>query len=786
MKITEFKNCKSKRGKQLDLTWDELVEKLSEPIITSETIEEYKKMDASEKSKIKDVGGFIGGELIDNCRKNSCLLNRSLITLDVDYADDSFFNKLEDLNFNYIAYSTHSHYTGHERYRLILPLDRPVGAEEYEAISRKIAEKIGIDLFDDSTYQPARLMFYPSISKDAYLYCDYESGSNNVWTDFILSEYTDWKDTLSWPTSSRVQKKIRTTLKEVEDPESKDCAIGTFCRAYNIHEAIDAFLSDVYEPTLIQDRYSYVPGSTYGGAITYDDKFLYSHHGTDPCSEQLVNSFDLVRIHKFGNLDKDTKEVGTNLPSYKKMVEFMRNDDRFKAQFNKDTEIRNTKLVEAFKNFDDIYNLESTEIGLYDFTENGKVKSTVKNIVTFLKRNLIGHVWYDSFSNRAMTDGTLPWMGNRGESEWTDSDDAGIRYQIENDIGLFSKPKCEDALKIYFSNASVDPVKNYLDSLKWDGIKRVDNLLIDYLGAANTDYNKFIIRKVLTAAIARVYKPGVKFDNMMVLVGSQGIGKSTFIRFLGGKWYSDSFTTVQGKEAYEQLQGVWIGEMSELAATKKAEIDSIKHFLSKQEDRFRQAYGRRTMNYKRRGILIGTTNDELFLKDWSGNRRFWPVECGIQKVKKDIFTQLELERDQIFAEAKELFLAGENLHLDKLQNEDAIEIQKKHTESSSKKGIIEEFLNKQIPVNWDDWTISDRQLFIENPKAFDTDGWEFKKRDSICPVAVWCECFGHKKGSMKNSDSREINAILTDIEGWKRVSSKRYPTYGVQRSFERC
>lgn len=789
MIITDFKSRTAKKGKRFDLSWSDLIDKFSNPIETKETIEEYKKLSKVEQSEIKDVGGFVAGTLKEDSRKNGNVIDRCIITLDIDYPDSDIVNNELDFDYKYLLYSTHSHWEGHERYRLLIPLDRTVNETEYEAIARKIAERLNIEMFDDTTYQANRLMYYPSVSKNGEYRCDYDDSSATLSADEVLNSYIDWKDTLSWPRSTRVSTNIKKQLKKVEDPTTKDNDVGTFCRAYNIHEAIEKFLPDLYAPTLIKDRYSYTLGSSYGGAIAYDDKFLYSHHATDPTSEQLVNSFDLVRIHLFGKLDEDSDKKGTQAPSYGKMVEFCQKDEGFSKQFDKDLEIRADSLFKSFESFDDINNLENVDVGNYERTENGKIKSTSKNVWRLLMTvpQIKNHVWYDTFANKIMTDGNLPWRVEKCFKEWDDFDDAGLRSFVEETLGISSKNKIDDGLSMYLTYNSIDPVKNYLDSLEWDGVKRVDKLLIDYLGAEDIDFNRYTIRKTLLAAVQRIYEPGSKFDNTLVLSGSQGIGKSTFIRILGGKWFSDSLTTLQGKDAFEQLQGVWFAEMGELAAAKKSDIENTKHFLSKQEDRFRRAYGRRTKSYKRRCVIIGTTNDLEFLKDWSGNRRFWPIDCGVNAPNKNIWNDLERERDQIFAEAVQIYKSGkEETYLSKAQDIEAKKIQKAHTESNSKEGLIVEYLDTLIPNDWENWSISDKRMWYQSPETYDIDETRLIKRDKVCAIEVWCECYGYNKGTINNKDSREINAILSKLDSWGRYkSSTRFGKYGHQRGFYR-
>ena len=216
----------------------------------------------------------------------------------------------------------------------------------------------------------------------------------------------------------------------------------------------------------------------------------------------------------------------------------------------------------------------------------------------------------------------LPWRKASAGLTLTDNDMAGLRNYIESVYGISSPNRLEDALSLEMHGNSFHPVREYLARLKWDGQSRIDTLLIRYLGAKDSDYSREVIRKTLVGAVARVLVPGIKFDQMTVLVGPQGCGKSTFINKLAGEWFSDTLSTVQGKEAYEAIQGVWIMEMGELSAVKKAEVESTKLFISKTEDRFRPAYGRKVESFRRQNIFVGTTNNSRFLKDATGNRRF--------------------------------------------------------------------------------------------------------------------------------------------------------------------
>lgn len=774
----------SKVWKNKKYTWDEFLERISEPTVTKETYAQFMKASKQDQGKIKDVGGYIGATLLNGSRKKSAVQNKQLITLDIDFSYTDFwwdFTILYDCAA--CIHSTHKSSPKKPRHRLIIPLDREVSADEYEPIARKIAGDLNIDLFDQSTFQTNRLMYWPSVSCDVDYYFEYQDGPI-LSADAILDSYNDWHDISEWPISSEFDKSILSTVKKQEDPCTKKGIIGVFCRAYTIQEAIEAFLPDVYEK-VSDDRYTYIKGSTAGGLLIYDDKFAYSHHGTDPIGGRLCNAFDLIRIHKFGDKDTGNEPDDKHKKSFKLMEELITNDKRTKK------ELANEKFAQAKLDFENPVEFDKDADTSWTeelkATTKGEYENSSQNINLILKNDQIlkNAFTLNLFDNRRYILKDMPWRKLEVKPDYMkDVDYSGIRNYIECVYGISSSLKVDDSLAIEVQRKSFHPIREYISSITWDGVKRIDTLLIDYFGAEDNSYTRAAIRKALCAAVTRVFKPGTKYDMVLILVGPQGTYKSTFIRKLGMNWFSDTFTTVQGKEAYEQLQGAWIIEMAELSAFKKSEAESIKQFISKCDDAFRPAYGRTVEIYKRQCIFFGTTNDTDFLKDPTGNRRFNPIDIHPENATKSVPNDLtQDEIDQIWAEAYQLYKNGEKLYFE--DNEVSMLAkteQAKHSSTDERLGVVIEYVNKLLPDDWDKKDLYDRRTWLDDPLAKNGT----IQRDTVCIAEIWCECLGKDKKDMTRYNTRELNDLMKSQPDWEFVTStKHFSIYGKQKYFKR-
>lgn len=803
---------KSINWQKTDMLWSEFVEKLRIPQRTPEKLEEYLNMPAAQQGSLKDIGGFVGGTLSGPHRKADSVTGRDLITLDLDNIaageTDNVLRKIDALGIAYAVYSTRSHADWKPRLRVIMPLDKTVTADQYEPIARKLASTIGIELCDPTTFEASRLMYWPGCSSDSrYIFASADKPF--ISADGILALYADWHDVTTWPQVPGEANKAKTLLAKQQDPTTKDGLIGAFCRTYNIYGAIEKFIPLAYTATDKDDRLTYTGGSTVAGAVVYEGGlFLYSHHATDPCSGQLVNAFDLVRLHLYGDQDSEVKPgTPTNrMPSFVAMKDAALKDAAVMTELNMARAEENA-ASNVFDKLDSNTAEAAAEpkqdgqqpqaeakkpevswmmqAGL-SYDGNGNLRKTRDNIIRILTYNPAykGKIATDDFAVRGMALGALPWNASDERRIWSDTDDAGLAWELERNYGIVGKDKIDAALLLVSEANRYNEVKAYLKSLTWDMLPRLDTVLHDYLGAEDNEYTRAVARKSFCAAVARVMTPGCKYDYVPVFVGPQGIGKSTFLATIGKDWYSDSLQSFEGKEAAEMIQGVWINELGEMTSYRKSEANTVKQFLSKGADIYRQAYGRRTGKFPRKCVFFGTCNTYEFLNDLTGNRRFWPVDVGKHPPVKSVWSDLPQEVDQIWAEAVVRWLAEEPLYFDKPEMEQLARAeQDRHREANVKEGVIREFLNKKIPDNFYKLSLSSRRTFWGGGMQIDA---PLVERNKVCALEIWCECFGGDIKNMRRADAMEINQILANLDGWKRNNSvRRFGYCGIQKGFER-
>lgn len=783
-------SCWSKNWKNKTMTWGELKEKLSNPVRTNETLAEYNKATKEEKGRIKDVGGFVGGHLKGGKRLSGNVICRTLVTLDIDFAGEDIWDLIEMMyDFTVIMYSTHSHTPKTPRYRLVIPIDRPVNPDEYEAIARKIADRLDMDLFDDTTYQPERLMYWPSCSSDA----DYEFKiQEGEWlnADSILAEYTwGWEDATQWPESSRVLKRIKSNISKQQDPLEKKNIIGTFCRAYYpIQDCIEELLSDKYEQGKNDTRYTYIEGSTGSGAVIYEDKFIHSHHGSDPISGMTCNAWDLVRMHKFYDAEEEKDK------SEERMKEFALGLEKVKVQMIKD------RKEEAMNDFDEVEDEEDVEeyqtrlkMSLMT-TARGLIMVNQTNLYTIITKDyyLKDNIVFDVNKMNIVLKSDMPWRKvTKDDPMWEDRDKSGCLGYIEREYGLMNTSKYFDlAISDFTNKHRVHPIKDYLNSLpEWDREKRIEGLFQKFYKADDTAHTRMSAKKIFAGAVARILYPGCKFDMALILVGPQGTGKSSLFRELmaNEEWFGE-VKTIDEKKSIEAMLGRWVIELAELEAMGKSEQAAVKSFITTQETKIRMAYAKNSVLIKRQSVFIGTTNDYECLKDPTGSRRFLVVRVNNKQgeVNPEIFEMTQEYKDQIWAEAlailkeegnKALYLSAEETKMVEKHNRDFRDV-------DSEESTVEEYLNTKLPSDWYELSIDERRDFFVGDITSRKVGEDYILREKVCIKELMFELYGINKIEAK--ESYRFKRILEGLEDWNRhPTSLRIKGYGTQRGFTR-
>ena len=753
--------------KNIEKTWRWLHNRFSDPVVTGETFAEYLALSDDERNRLKNtIGYWIGGTCIDGIRSRNTLGPRSCIMFDVDEAKASLFFELIEgrhalSKLCYLIHTSRKHTLEKPRFRVIFPVSDLIPIEDYEACVRILASKLDptMETVDHVSFRPAQMMYLPSISKDMrdqYRYV-VNPGTLLNWKGMLRkfeAEVGDWRDYEKLPRGANESNK-RKTAEKAEDPRTKKGMIGAFCRTYSVPDAIAEFLPDIYlesDDVSAKPRYTYVGGSGANGAVVEDDGlFLYSHHGTDPCGERLVNAFDMVRLHLFGEADAETVDDGDprDLPSYKKMMSFCGGFPEVVR------ETARARFLDTAGSFTDLeggsdevpeptqlprqaerpvagkwyaqgtmpgektpYDCETdmtlevrsegagpdtgepagkptegdgpeTGGGEVDreswfdtlmFTPKGGIQAKVSNAVKIIQNDtrLAGKFAYNELLLRTVIREDIDWKNPalpnvtiydkvNGESvvNWHD---AALRIALDMPGG---KGSAGYGVKMAATdiNAAVDiagmqnrfhPVREYLAGLVWDETPRLHRVCQDFLGCADTPYHREVFKLMALAAVARAHEPGHKFDTALVLEGPQGIRKSTFLSILGRKkWFAELKGDLGDQKAVvEQMAGNWIIELPEMAAWNRSEANDAKGFLSSVKDTVRLAYKPREETYLRQCVFFGTTNEEEYLRDLTGNRRIFPVRCMVPRIDTEAFDAI---CDRLWAEAVVLYRQAREL-----------------------------------------------------------------------------------------------------------------------------
>lgn len=782
---------KAKKWNTDILDWDAFVKKLSKFEDKGVTVAEYAAMSKPDRADLKDGKAFVGGFIKGDNRKKGNIESRSMLTLDADSIAD-----LEDFLFDvemalgdvaYVIYSTLSHTPKKPRLRLIVPLSEEVDADKHEAIARKIADSIGIENFDRTTFDVNRLMYMPCKLTDAetvWFANDGEETPGPLDVDTVLNEYFDWTNWGEWPRHADDDEKKLRALKKAEDPTTKKGHVGVFCRTYSVSEAIGEFLSDRYEPCDdADDRFTYIGGSTAGGLVIYDnDTFCHSHHSTDPVSGQMVNAYDLVRIHLYGHLDDatDGKLIAGKRPSDKMMNMKVDKDKQCTRT------LTNELVQERSADFEDedfdYVEKESSESNTSDNSdqvdpdawkeklavEGNEILATTQNFALIINNGrLKGRFAKNEFTGGFDILKPVPWRNkeewaNGKIVKWSDRDDTQLRTWVEKVYGLRRKDMLEDAhVEVSYLN-SYHPIKDYIEEVEWDGTPRAESIFIDFVGAEDSNYVRQVTRKTLLAAVKRLYEPGSKFDYMPVLVGGQGIGKSTILEKLAvrNEWFNGSLDDFDGKKAGEHLQAGWIFELGELAAMGKSGIEDVKRFITLTVDKYREAYSKRVEEFPRKSVFFGTTNRFDFLFDKTGNRRFMPIKVNKMPEGKAHWDVIPMEKKgdaghayihQLWAEVYTWYMAGEGVFLDSKTTKEAEAMQKAHTS-------VDDF--EETLIEWLDTPEPSDEFEIGEPVI----------RNEVTAQMIYKQVLNGDEPVVPTPTGKKIKLLMDNMDGWEKAT----------------
>lgn len=398
-----------------------------------------------------------------------------------------------------------------------------------------------------------------------------------------------------------------------------------------------------------------------------------------------------------------------------------------------------------------------------NYDEDGNVKSVKQlvhnfEIVMDKDSRFAGKIRLNEFAQQPYLYGSVPWENENNCRAWSSHDDSALFSLIQADYGLKSRQDFADALKNVSMRNKFHPVRELLDSLTWDGKEHIRSLLPEYLGAEDSDYTYQVMRLWMLGAVSRVYKPGSKFDYTIILQGSQGIGKSTFLKLmaLDDSWFNDSLDSLDSDKAVQSLTGSWIIELAELKSLARTAggVESVKRFLTATQDKYRIPYERRADTFYRQCVFAGTTNKDDFLQDETGNRRFLIIHTGVTKPSKSLFTPEAMDDiKQAWAEAVHIW-KNEDPELILPENcmQQAKELQEANMADDGKRGIILDYL---------------------------------EGKTQVCAREIWFEAL-EESISPKSYQTSEINSIIAKVPGWQRMKTPRkFPKYGSQRGFQK-
>lgn len=755
--LTIIPNRISKQWYPTTMTWDKLIEDMQEP--------------AAEK----DCGAYMAGKATSTSRKNSRVEYRSMVTLDADNAEEDLPARVGGLGLTALVHSTYSHTTDKPRYRVIIPLLGPgLTEEEYPRAARGLMGALGKEQFDKTCDQPKRIMFWPSASSpDQYEVYSYDGETATA--QGLLERFGGFS---AAPEHKRGPKR---------DPYTLPGVVGAFNRLYDMARAVEEF-NLPYEQ-VGENRWHYIHAESDGGVCVYPDGYVYSNHASDPAGGRALCMFDLVAMHKFGDLDEaaDTplNAAPKDRPSIQKAMQAF-------------TELADVKMELMGLNVQSDEKQEGTSDWVSKLRIHPKTGQTLNDVynLRLLRKHdpVLSGLAYNKMNLATITHRDFPWrkVTPGKDDQLTNADRVEISDHIHYTYNLrqTTKERVNDVIDMVARDHSFHPVEEYLEGLQWDGVSRIET----WLPGEVNGYKRSVARLVAVQAVARMLDPGVKVDNCLIIAGGEGLGKSWLIERMARGWTCTLGPIDRGsaRDTIMIMSRSWIAVADEGYSLKKADSDNMKNFITRTHDEVRLPYARETEILPRRQVIWGTTNDPTFLRAQEGNRRFLIVgvteKLDFDKYTNEYVDQVWAEAVHIWKESRAKYGVEGNpvLRLTDAEEEVAKSVRGEATEEEPLVGLIQNYLDTLVPEGWERMPVDERVMWLRNAEqGLVKPGTHRIER--VCSFEIWTILLGNTRGKMSRVESLEITEALRKVPGWESsgVKRARFAFFGQQRYFSR-
>jgi putative DNA primase/helicase len=698
-------------------------------------------------------------------RNKGAIVTRSMLTLDLDTPGPGLPEALElVLGHAALLHTTYSSTEDAPRYRLIIPLDREVQPDEYVAAAGAVMQALGTHHFDPGSQQPERYMFKPAAPDPAtFQWWAYDGDAADV--EELLEGFDPDLSGMPLPQPVRAKR----------DPFGIDGVVGAFNRAYTDFQVLIEEYDLPYSPAG-SDRWHLVGSRAVAGMGLVTDGLVYSHHANDPAYGQACTAFDLVRLHRFGTLDEDVNPQTpiNRLPSYEAMLDLAGVDARVTAE-----------LVGADFAADLEADADSNDwrLGLRRNRQGTKMLDEVANWSLIRKNDpVFKAIHYNEMTFATEVNTDLPWRTLYPVGPvFRNSDRQSLQMYLEEQYACRPSRSLVDWMVDETAmQRFLNPVREWLKTLEWDGEPRLEKCLPGL--AEHNDYTSLVARKSMVAAVARMFEPGCKWDHTLILHGKEGLGKTHWIERMSRGWTAP-LGRLDSKDTLIALQRCWIATSDEGASMRKADAEALKEFLTRREDVFRMPYEREAQAHPRHCVIWGTTNDDVFLRNQEGNRRFLIIRVE-QAVDFSLLTDHYVE--QVWAEAMHLYRQGEVLlFLDGTESAMAAAHRASFVEEGDGlEGMIHQFLSTEVPLDWNARSPESRQQWLRDRADGFVPGGDVLL-DQVCTVQLWTEALGQRFGTHTRLDLLNIGKALRAL-GWEPAPARVHVQgYGPQVVFQR-